>query len=128
MSTDQNLSDVSLTSEQTKMPPTSYIFGETCQNIQNQHNDISNCGKTNSHNMNESDLIESNDIDFFSRRENDNLTPSIILTSDDNEWKPCERDSISSMESMSNSQSPRTSYNSLLHWVLIIRKMKESTY
>ncbi|KAK4474457.1 hypothetical protein MN116_001611 [Schistosoma mekongi] len=116
MSTDQNLSDVNLTSEQTKMPPTSYFFGETCQNIQNQHSDIGNGNKTNSHNISESDLIESNDIDFFSRRENDNLTPSIILTSDDNEWKQCEQDSISSMESISNSPSPRTSYNSLLHW------------
>ncbi|CAH8656525.1 unnamed protein product [Heterobilharzia americana] len=48
--------------------------------------------------------------------ENDNLTPSIILTSDDSEWKPCEQDSVSSMESIPNSASPRASYNSLLHW------------
>ncbi|VDQ07662.1 unnamed protein product [Trichobilharzia regenti] len=125
MSRDPNFCDVNSPSEQSNMPPTSYFFGETCQNIHrergkttpgnnsNNNNDSGNC----IHDKRETEITESSEIDLINARtENDNLTPSIILTSDDSEWKPCEQDSISSMESISNSPSPRTSYNSLLHW------------
>ncbi|CAH8574628.1 unnamed protein product [Schistosoma turkestanicum] len=122
MSTDPKLHDVNLPTEQAKMPSISYFFGETCQDLHRQHCDNGDGNEINdkenySHVQNESEMAESNDIDLiYTQMDNDNLTPSIILTSDDTEWKPCERGSISSMESISNSQSPRTSYNSLLHW------------
>ncbi|CAH8675043.1 unnamed protein product [Schistosoma haematobium] len=122
MSTDPNLYNVNLASKRTTMPSTPCFFGETCQNFHQQTSDSGNDNKTNDkenygHNKNESEMIESSEMDLiYTQTDNDNLTPSIILTSDDTDWKPCEQGSISSMESISNSPSPRTSYNSLLHW------------
>lgn len=122
MSRDPNLSNVNLASKRTTMPSTPCFFGETCQNFHQQTSDSGNDNKTNDkenygHNKNESEMIESSEMDLiYTQTDNDNLTPSIILTSDDTDWKPCEQGSISSMESISNSPSPRTSYNSLLHW------------
>ncbi|VDP41754.1 unnamed protein product [Schistosoma mattheei] len=131
MSTDPNLYNVSLASKRTTMPSTPCFFGETCQSFHQKTSDSGNDNKTNDkenygHNKNESEMIESSEMDLiYTQTDNDNLTPSIILTSDDTDWKPCEQGSISSMESISNSPSPRTSYNSLLHWEYLLNKYSE---